>query len=460
MDGESREAVGMSALEGLSARPAPVAGDNARPAPVAGNDVRPAPVAGNDARLAPVAGYDVERVRADFPILGQSVYGKPLVYLDTAASAQKPRAVIDAMSTAYETIYANVHRGAHRLSQLATDAYEDARVAVARFLGTASEDEIVFTRNATEAMNLVAWSWGGAFLAAGDEIVISEMEHHANIVPWQLLARRTGVVLRVAPIGDDGSFRLDAFEALLGPRTRLVAITHCSNVLGTVTPAREIIAVAHARGIPVLLDGSQAVAHGPVDVRALDVDFYAVTGHKLYGPTGIGVLYGKARHLAQMPPFLGGGEMIDHVSFAESTFKDPPHRFEAGTPPIVEAIGLAAAIRYIDGLGRDAIQAHERALLEHATQALGAVGGVRIFGTAPGKAAIVSFLIDGLHPYDVAAVLDRRGIAVRVGQHCAEPLMHRLGVDGTVRASFGLYSTHAEVDALAAGLVKAKAMLG
>lgn len=413
-------------------------------------------------RTAPPAApaLDVERVRADFPILNETVYGKLLVYLDSAASAQKPRAVIDAMTRAYETSYANVHRGAHRLSQLATDAYEDARAAVARFINAASADEIVFTRNATEAFNLMAWSWGRTVLGAGDEIVISEMEHHANIVPWHLLSAQTGTRLRVAPIADDGRFLMDAFTAMLGPRTRLVAITHCSNVLGTMTPLADIVAAAHARGIPVLVDGSQGVVHTDVDVQALDVDFYAFTGHKLYGPSGIGVLYGKAALLESMPPFLGGGEMIEHVTFEGSTYKHPPHRFEAGTPPIVEAVGLDAALGYVSALGRDAVHAHERDLLAYATAALEDIGGVRILGTAPGKAAIISFLVDGLHPYDVAAVLDRNGVAVRVGQHCAEPLMTRLGVDGTLRASFGLYNTRAEADALAAGVRKAKRLLG
>lgn len=412
-----------------------------------------------DAALANRA-YDVDAIRADFPILAETVYGKPLVYLDNAASAHKPLSVLGAMDDAYRLYYSNVHRGAHRLSQLATDAYEDARVAVARHINAASDDEIVFTRNATEALNLVAASWARPQLQAGDEIIISAMEHHANIVPWLMLRESQGIVVRVAPIDDRGALDMEAFAALFGPRTRLVAIGHCSNVLGTTNPIAEITALAHSHGVPVVVDGSQGVVHHAVDVQALDADFYAFTGHKLYGPTGIGVLYGKAERLAAMPPWQGGGEMIDHVSFDEVTYKEAPHRFEAGTPPIVEAIGLGAAVRYVDTLGKPAIAAHEQMLLTAATSALGAIDGVRIFGTAPGKASIISFTVDGLHPYDVAAVLDRNGIAVRVGQHCAEPLMNCLGVDGTLRASFALYNTLDEVDALAAGITRAKGMLG
>jgi cysteine desulfurase / selenocysteine lyase len=405
------------------------------------------------------AHYDVERVRADFPILAQTVYGKPLVYLDSAASAQKPRLVLDAMRNAYETYYSNVHRGAHRLSALATDAYEDARVTVASYINARSETEIVFTRNATEAINLVAASYGRTALRAGDEIIISEMEHHANIVPWHMLGQETGVVLRVAPISDSGALLIEEFAKLLGPKTRLVALTHCSNVLGTVTPVKEIARLAHDHGAAVLIDGSQGIVHGTVDVRDLDVDFYVFTGHKLYGPTGIGVLYGKSERLEAMPPYQGGGDMIEHVSFEKITFKEPPHRFEAGTPPIVQAIGLGAAIRYVSGLGGDAVRAHESDLLDYATGLLQETGNVRIFGTVPGKAAIISFLVDGIHPYDLAAVLDRAGVAVRVGQHCAEPLMMRLGVDGTVRASFACYSSKADVDAFVAAVRKATAML-
>ncbi len=406
------------------------------------------------------AAFDVERVREDFPILKQSVYGKPLVFLDNGASAQKPRAVIDAMTHAYETHYANVHRGVHYMSQRSTDAFEDARLTVARFLGAAGEGEIVFTRNATEAINLVAATYGRTFLDKGDEIVISEMEHHANIVPWQMLRDEMGVVLKIAPISDAGEFLIDEFEKLLGPRTKLVAIAHCSNVLGTVTPAKQIVDKAHAAGARVLLDGAQAVVHNTVDVRDLDCDFYVFTGHKLYGPSGIGVLYGKADVLAEMPPYQGGGDMIERVTFEKTTYAEPPQRFEAGTPPIVEAIGLAAAIRYVSDLGMDNISAHEQGIVAYGTERLSAIEGFRLIGSASDKAAIFSFLVDGTHPFDVSAILDRNGIATRVGQHCAEPLMDRLGIDGTVRASFGLYNTTAEVDALAETIEKAKTMLG
>ncbi len=403
---------------------------------------------------------DVEAVRRDFPILSETVYGKPLVFMDSGASAQKPRQVINAMKNCMERQYSNVHRGAHYMSAATTDAFEQARDRVARFLNAATPDEIIFTPNVTAAINLVAHAYGRAFLKAGDEVVVSEMEHHANIVPWQLLAEATGVVLRVAPVEDDGSFRIDRFAELLNERTRLVAITHCSNVLGTMVPAKEVARLAHAAGARVMFDGAQAVVHGPVDVRDIDADFYGFTAHKLYGPSGLGVLYGKLDILNSMPPFLGGGDMIDKVSFKGSTYKEAPHRFEAGTPAIVEAIGLHAAIDFVADLGFDAIQAHEASLRDHAHARLGAIDGVRLIGTAPGKAAIISFLVDGLHPYDVAAVLDRQGVACRVGHHCAEPLMERMGVIGTVRASMALYNTLAEVDALAEGIEKARKMLG
>ena len=406
------------------------------------------------------AGFDVERVREDFPILARQIYGKPLVYLDSGASAQKPRAVIDRLRQVYEEEYSNVHRGAHFLSGLATDAFEQARSTVAAFINAGSDEEIVFTRNATEAINLVAHSHAGAVLKEGDEIVISAMEHHANIVPWQLLRDRLGLVLKVAPITDRGEFLLEDFEGLLGPRTRMVAMTHCSNVLGTVTPAKEIIRLAHDRGIPVLLDGAQAVVHGKVDVRDLDVDFYAFTGHKLYGPSGIGVLYGKAELLDKMPPYQGGGEMIETVSFEKATFKAAPHRFEAGTPPIAQAIGLGAAMDYVSGLGMENIARHEAELLGYASERLAEIEGLRVLGQAPGKAAIVSFVIDGIHSYDVATILDRAGVAVRVGHHCAEPLMARFGVEATLRASFGLYNTRADVDTMVKALNKAKSVFG
>jgi len=395
--------------------------------------------------------YDVARVRGDFPILTREVHGRPLVYLDSAASAQKPRPVIEAMDEVLAQGYANVHRGAHYLSQALTDRYEGVRESVARFINAASEQEIVFTRNATEAINLVAHSFGSRLLA-GDEIVLSEMEHHANIVPWQLLRERTGVVLKVVPITDDGVLKMEAYEALLGPRTKLVAITHVSNVLGTVNPAKEIVRLAHARHIPVLLDGSQAVVHGKVDVRDIDVDFYAFTGHKLYGPTAIGVLYGRMDFLKTLPPFLGGGDMIRSVSFEKTTFAPSPQRFEAGTPPIVEAIGLEAAIDYVEGLGMETIAAHEQSLLRYANQKLAAIDGLTLQGTAPGKCGIVSFTMTQAHPHDIGTIVDRAGVAVRAGHHCAQPLMRRLGVTATARASFGLYTTHEEIDRLADAL--------
>ncbi|HZH25884.1 MAG TPA: cysteine desulfurase [Azospirillaceae bacterium] len=397
----------------------------------------------------PGNGYDVEAVRRDFPILSRQVYGKPLVYLDNAASAQKPRQVIERMTRFLAEDYSNVHRGVHFLSQTATEQYEAVRDQVARFVNAPSRECIVFTRNATEAFNLVAASWGRTFLERGDEVVLSEIEHHANIVPWQLLEAEKGIVIKVAPVDDEGNFRLDAFEALLGPRTRLVAVTHASNVLGTVTPAKEIARIAHRHGAKVLFDGSQAVVHMPVDVQDIDADFYIFTGHKLYGPTGVGVLYGKFDILKSMPPYQGGGDMIEAVSFKGTTFKAPPERFEAGTPPIVEVIGLGAALDYVTALGLDAIADHERRLLRYATDRLSRIDGVRILGTARNKAAILSFTIDGVHPHDVGSLLDRAGVAVRVGRHCAEPLMERFGVPATARASFGLYNTMAEADRLA-----------
>jgi cysteine desulfurase/selenocysteine lyase len=395
--------------------------------------------------------YDVARVRKDFPILSREVYGKPLVYLDNGASAQKPRRVIDCMVEVLERDYANIHRGVHYLSQRATQRHDEARATVARFVG-ASPREIVFTRNATEAINLVAASYGQAFLAKGDEIIVSEMEHHANIVPWQLLSDRIGVRLRVVPIDRVGALDLDALRDLLGPKTKLVALTHCSNVLGTVNPAAEIVRLAHAKGVPVLLDGAQAAVHGRIDVKALDVDFYAFTGHKLYGPTGIGVLYAKAEHLKKMPPYQGGGDMIRNVSFVGTSYADPPERFEAGTPAIVEAIGLGAALDYITDLGQDAIAAHEQSLLRYATSELAAIPGLTIHGTAPEKAAIVSFSLEGAHAHDIGTIVDRAGVALRTGHHCAQPLHERLGVAATARASFGLYNTFEEVDALVAAV--------
>jgi cysteine desulfurase/selenocysteine lyase len=396
--------------------------------------------------------FDVHRVRRDFPGLHQTVHGKPLVYLDSAASAQKPRAVLDAMQATYETSYANVHRGLHTLSERATEAFENARARVARFVNAASADEIVFVRGATEAINLVAVSYGRTFLRAGDEVVLSALEHHANIVPWQILRQEKGIVLKIVPIDDAGNFLADAYRELLSPRTRLVAVTHVSNALGTITPVAEIIAQARAAGARVLVDGCQAVPHLPVDVRALDADFYVFSAHKLYGPTGVGILYGKQEILTEMPPYQGGGEMIQSVSFERSTFKRPPFRFEAGTPAIVEAIGLGAAIDYLESLDRDRVRAHEAQLLAHATERLAEIPGLRIYGTADHKAAILSFTLASAHPHDIGTILDRAGIAIRAGHHCAQPLMDRLGVPATARASFGLYNTTEEVDALAQAL--------
>ena len=404
--------------------------------------------------------YDVDAVRADFPILSRTVYDKPLVYLDNGASAQKPKAVIEAVRFCYEEQYANVHRGAHFLSGATTDAFESARLKIARFINAETDDEIIFTHNATEAINLVASSYGRAHLKAGDEVVISEMEHHANIVPWQMLREEIGVVLKIAPITDEGALDMEGFKALLGPKTKLVAITHCSNVLGTVTPVKEIVALAHDAGAKVMIDGSQGIVHAPVDVRDIDAEFYVFTGHKLYGPSGIGVLHGKMAVLETMPPYQGGGDMIDRVTFDKTTFKHPPHRFEAGTPPIVQAIGLGAAIDYVSSFGVESIAAHEHDVLAYANERLADIDGFRFIGTAPGKGPIVSFLVDGLHPLDVATVIDREGVAVRVGHHCAEPLMDRLGVEGTLRASIGMYNTKAEIDVLARAVEKAQVKLG
>ena len=403
-------------------------------------------------------GYDVETIRRDFPILSREVYGKPLVYLDNGASAQKPQAVIDAVTKAYSNEYANVHRGLHYLSNTATDNYEAARESVRKFLNAGSVDEVIFTRSTTEAINLVAYSLGLDEIGEGDEIVLSILEHHSNIVPWHFLRERKGAVLKWAPVRDDGAFDFEAFEALLTERTKLVAITHMSNVLGTVVPVADVIRAAHARGIKVLVDGSQAAVHMPVDVRTLDADFYCFTGHKVYGPSGIGVLYGKRDLLAKMPPFLGGGEMIRDVTIDMVTYAEPPHRFEAGTPPIVQAIGLGAALEYMESVGREKIAAHEESLRQYAHQRLGAMNSIRIFGDAPGKGAIVSFEMQGAHAHDVATVLDREGVAVRAGTHCAQPLLERFGVTSTCRASFGLYNTVEEIDVLAGALEKAQRM--
>jgi cysteine desulfurase/selenocysteine lyase len=401
------------------------------------------------------AAYDVERIRADFPILSREVNGKPLVYLDSAASAQKPRAVIDTVTRTYESEYANVHRGLHFLSNLATTNYENARETVRAFLNAPHVDQIVFTKGATEALNLVASSFAAPMVGEGDEIVLSIMEHHSNIVPWHFLRERRGAVLKWAPVTDEGALDTDAFEALLGPKTRLVAITHMSNVLGTVVDVKRVVEMAHARSIPVVVDGSQGAVHLPVDVQDIGADFYVFTGHKVYGPTGIGVLYGRSDLLKQMRPYQGGGEMIREVFTDRITYGEPPHRFEAGTPPIVEAIGLGAALDYVTGIGREAILAHEADLAAYAHERLGALNSLRIFGTAPGKGSIVSFEMAGAHAHDISTIIDHSGVAVRAGTHCAEPLLARFGVTSTCRASFAMYNTRSDVDTLAEALAKA-----
>jgi cysteine desulfurase/selenocysteine lyase len=400
--------------------------------------------------------YDVARIRQDFPILSMQVYGKPLVYLDNAASAQKPQAVLDRLTQAYTSEYANVHRGLHYLANAATEGYEGAREKVRAFLNAKRPEEVIFTRNATEAINLVAYTFARERIEPGDEIVISIMEHHSNIVPWHFLRERHGAVIKWAPVDEDGNFLLDEFENLLTPRTKLVAMTHMSNALGTIVPIKEVVRLAHARGIPVLVDGSQAAVHLEVDVQDIGCDFYAITGHKLYGPTGIGALYGKYEHLAAMRPFNGGGEMIKEVFQDRVIYGEPPHKFEAGTPPIVQAIGLGAAIDYVQSIGKARIRAYESDVLKYAHGKLGEINSLRIIGTAKEKGSIVSFEIKGAHPHDVATVIDRAGVAVRAGTHCVMPLLARYGVTATCRASFGLYNTTAEVDTLAQALIKAQ----
>ncbi len=404
---------------------------------------------GMDTMVASAANdFDVEAVRADFPILGRKVHGKPLVFLDTAASAQKPRAVIDSVKHTYEESYANIHRGVYTLSQEATEAYEAARGKVQGLLGAAEAREIVFVRGATEAINLVAQSYGRANFSAGDEVILSHLEHHSNIVPWQMLRDQIGIELRVAPINDRGELILDGYRELFGPRTKFVAITHMSNALGTITPLAEVIDIAHGHGVPVLVDGCQAVPHMAVDVEALDADFYTFSGHKFYGPSGIGALYVKRHILEAMPPYQGGGEMIRTVTFEHTEYNDIPHKFEAGTPNIAGAIGLGAAVDYIRGIGFARIGAPETSLLEYATQRLTELNSVRIYGDSENKGCIVSFVVEGVHPHDVGTVLDNQGIAVRAGHHCAQPTLERLGVVATARASFGIYNRHQEVDAL------------
>jgi cysteine desulfurase/selenocysteine lyase len=404
--------------------------------------------------------WDVERVRKDFPILHQEVHGKPLVYLDSAATSQKPQVVLDALASYYTTVNANVHRGVHLLSEQATADYEGARARIQRFLGAARPEEIVFVRGTTEGINLVSQSYGRRAVGPGDEIIISALEHHSNIVPWQMLCEERGAVLRVIPIDDHGQVELDVYERLLGERTRLVAIPHVSNALGTIVPVKRMIAIAHALGVPVLVDGAQAVPHLAVDVLDLDCDFYVFSGHKVYGPTGIGVLYGKTERLEQMPPWQGGGDMIKVVTFEKTTYNDLPYKFEAGTPHIAGAIGLGAALDYVDSLGRDQIAAHEHELLVYGTRALSAVPGLRLIGTAPDKAGVLSFVMEGAHAHDVGTILDREGIAVRTGHHCAMPVMDRFGVPATTRASLALYNTQAELDALAQGLLQVREIFG
>ncbi|MGA2906174.1 MAG: cysteine desulfurase [Terracidiphilus sp.] len=402
------------------------------------------------------AGLDLARIRADFPILAERINGKPLVYLDNAATSQKPLVVLDAIANYYEHMNANIHRGVHTLSVRATEAHDAARLTVKRFINAADTREVIFVRGATEAINLVAQTYGRRHVAAGDEVLITAMEHHSNIVPWQILCEDKGAHLKVAPIDDRGELLLDEFARLIGPRTKIVAVTQVSNALGTILPLREMIELAHHRGVPVLVDGAQAVPHFAVDVQALDADFYAFSGHKVYGPTGIGVLYGKRALLNAMPPYQGGGDMIRSVTFEKTTYNDLPWKFEAGTPDIAGAIALGAALEYITGLGMDNIAAHEHDLLAYATQAVGAIPGVQLIGTARERAGVLSFVLDGVHPHDLGTILDREGIAIRTGHHCAQPVMKRFGIPATARASFAVYNTKAEVDALVAGIRTAR----
>jgi cysteine desulfurase/selenocysteine lyase len=404
--------------------------------------------------------FDVWNIREDFPILKRQVHGKPLVYLDNAATSQKPQVVIDTVQRYYAAENANIHRGAYELSEKATQAYENARVKVQHFLHASSEREIIFTRSVTEAINLVVHSYGRKTLSAGDEVIISAMEHHSNIVPWQIVCEEKGAILRVVPIDDAGEFLLDEFEKLLTPRTKLVAVTHVSNALGTITPVRQIIDMAHHHHIPVLIDGAQAVPHFKVDVQELDCEFYGFSGHKLYGPTGIGILYGKAELLEAMPPYQGGGDMIRSVTFEKTIYAPIPSKFEAGTPHIEGSIGLGAAIDYLEGIGMEAINAYEQELLAYAMNVIGAVPGVRIFGTAKEKAGVISFSLEGVHPHDIATILDQEGIAIRTGHHCAQPVMERFGVPAMARASVAFYNTREEIDALVAGIHKVKEVFG
>ncbi|MEC7302417.1 MAG: cysteine desulfurase [Pseudomonadota bacterium] len=399
-----------------------------------------------------MSAYDVKRIRADFPSLSQEVHGKPLTFLDNGASAQKPRQVIDAMRSVYETEYANVHRGAYQLSERATERYESARDIVQRFLNAKSRQEIVFAKNVTEVINLVAYSYARCVLQPGDEVIITDMEHHSNIVPWQLMRDERGLVLKYVSCTDDGEFRIEDLAKLITPKTKLISLTHVSNVMGTVVPIKEVAKLAHEHGAKLMVDGAQAVMHMPVDVQDLDCDFYAFTGHKIYGPSGIGVLYGKAELLDAMPPFLGGGDMILSVTMEKSTWAALPAKFEAGTPPIAQAIGLGAALEYVSGIGLEGIAAHEIDLLNYATQQLSSIDGLRIIGTAPNKTSVISFTMDGAHPHDISTIIDQAGVCVRAGHHCAQPLMERMGVPATTRASFGMYNTREEADTLVAAL--------
>lgn len=402
--------------------------------------------------------YEVDRIRDDFPILSRTVYGKPLVYLDNGATTQKPRAVVEAITEEYYSVNANVHRGVHFLSQRATELHEASRETVRRFINARSTNEIVFTRGTTESINLLAYSYGEACLKAGDEVILSTMEHHSNIVPWQLLQARKGIVLKVIPMNDRGELLLDAYRELFTERTRLVCVAHVSNVLGTVNPVKDMIRTAHSHGVPVLVDGAQSIPHMPVDVQDLDADFYVFSGHKVYGPTGVGVLYGKEDWLDRLPPYQGGGEMIQHVSFERTTFNELPFKFEAGTPDYIGTTALARALDYVTALGMDRIAAHEHDLTTYAMERLRQVPGMRIFGEAAEKGSVISFLVGDIHHFDMGTLLDRLGIAVRTGHHCAQPLMQRLGIEGTVRASFGLYNTRQEVDALVDGVVRVSRM--
>jgi len=406
------------------------------------------------------AGFDVERVRQDFPILRQQVHGKPLVYLDSAATSQKPQVVIDAVTRYYQAENSNVHRGIHLLSERATELFEDARAKVARFLNASDAREIIFVRGATEGINLVAQSYGKMSLTAGDEIIISAMEHHSNIVPWQILCQETGAALRVIPINDDGELLIDEFRKLLNARTRLVSVVHVSNALGTINPVKQIIEMAHSHGVPVVIDGAQAAPHLSVDVRALDCDFYVLSGHKLFAPTGIGIVFGKAHLLEAMPPYQGGGDMILSVTFEKTLYNVVPFKFEAGTPHIAGAIGLGAAIDYLTEVGLDKIAAYERELLAYATDALSAIPGLRMIGTAKEKAGILSFVLDGVHAHDIGTILDQEGIAIRTGHHCAQPVLQRFGVPATARASLALYNTQEEIDALVRGIHKVTTLFG